>query len=59
MMMMMDEHHTQSLAEIMRGFSTYMQTQGTVRPPHSKLNDFQRTQPPKFSYPRDPLEADD
>lgn len=59
MMMMMDERHMQSLAEIMRRFSTYMQTQGTIRPPPSKLNDFQHTQLPKFAYAVDPLEIDD
>ena len=58
-MMMMDERHSQHLTHIMREFGTYMQAQNAPRPGHSKLQDFQRTQPPKFSFADDPLEADD
>ena len=56
---MMDERHSQHLTQIMREFGTYMQAQNAPRPGHSKLQDFQRTQPPKFSFADDPLEADD
>ena len=61
-MMMMDERQNQHLTQIMREFGTYMQAQNAQnapRPGHSKLQDFQRTQPPKFSFADDPLEADD
>jgi hypothetical protein len=55
----MNDRNNQSLSEMMKGFSNFMENQGPTRPPHSKLNDFQRTQPPKFAYPNDPLEIDD
>ena len=61
-MMMMDERHNQHLTQIMREFGTYMQAQSAQNAPrtgHSKLQDFQRTQPPKFSFADDPLEAND
>ena len=47
-MMMMDERHNQHLTQIMREFGTYMQAQGAPHAGRSKLQDFQRTQPPKF-----------
>ena len=58
-MMMMDERHNQHLTQIMREFGTYMQARNAPLPGRSKLQDFQRTQPPKFSYADDPLESDD
>ena len=58
-MMMMDERHNQHLTQIMREFGTYMQARNVPPPGRSKLQDFQRTQPPKFAYADDPLEADD
>ena len=58
-MVMINDRNNQSLSEMMKGFSHIIEHQGPARPPHSKLNDFQRTQPPKFAYPQDPLEADD
>ena len=60
LLLMMDERHRQSMTQIMREFGAQMQNQATPQyPGRSKLNDFQRTQPPKFSFATDPLEADD
>ena len=56
---MMDERHQQNMTQIMREFGSYMQAQNTSRPTRSKLQDFQRTQPPTFSQATNPLEADD
>ena len=61
MLLMMDERHRMSMTQIMREFGAHVQN--NQAPPHqpgrSKLNDFQRTQPPKFTFASDPLEADD
>ena len=59
LLMMMDERHRQSMTEIMTEFGNHMQAQIAPRPGHTKLSDFQRTQPPKFSFAIDPLEVDD
>ena len=43
----------------MREFGTYMQTHNAPHTGRSKLQDFQHTHPPSFSFANDPLEADD
>ena len=56
---MFEERRNNDLIEILRSVQAMVGQNGNQNGHHSKLSDFQRTNPPNFSQVVDPLDADD
>ena len=56
---MFEEKKNNDLIEILRSVQAIVGQNGNQNGHHSKLSDFQRTNPPNFSQVVDPLDADD
>ena len=56
---MFEEKRNNDLIEILRSVQAIVGQNGNQNGHHSKLSDFQRTNPPNFSQVVDPLDADD
>lgn len=58
-MHMFEERRSNDLLEVLKSVQAMVRNNGNINGNHSKLSDFQKTNPPSFTQVVDPMEADD